>query len=108
MLYSNSTIWAGTKIWAVPVASIGQGNRAGLQIWAVVSTLILDLLQQEGYNAAFKAVVSGDQSQFLGHSFVENMDLIQTGPTINSTAADTILLMQAALDLWNNGLSSSP
>jgi len=35
------------------------------------------------------------------------MDLIQTGPTINSTAADTLLLMQAAFNLWNNGLSTT-
>jgi len=42
-LYGNSTIWAGTENWAVPVMGIGQGNGTGLQIWAVVSTLILDL-----------------------------------------------------------------
>ncbi len=58
-------MWVGTKIWAVPVAGIGQGNEAGPQIWVVVSTPILDLLQQEGYGTAFKAAISGDQIQFV-------------------------------------------
>jgi len=98
-------MWAGTEIWAVPVVGIGQGNGAGLQIWAVVSSLILDLLRQEGYGAAFKAAISSDQIQFVGYSFVDNMDLIQMGPTINSMATKTLPLMQAALDLWNEGLS---
>jgi len=33
--------------------------------------------------------------------------MIQTGPTINSTTVKTLLLMQAALNLWNNGLSTT-
>jgi len=44
MLYGNSTTWAETEIWTVPVTEIGHCNGAGLQIWAVVSTLILELL----------------------------------------------------------------
>jgi len=60
-LYGDSTMWAGTEIWAVPVVGIGQGNGAGPQIWAVVSTPILDLLRQEGYGTAFKATISGNQ-----------------------------------------------
>jgi len=59
MFYRDSSTWEGNKVWAVLVAGIGQGNGAGPQIWAVVSTLILDLLRQEGYGAAFKAAVSG-------------------------------------------------
>jgi len=106
MLYGDSTIWEGNKIWAVPVAGIGQGNGTGLQIWAVVSTPILDLHCQEGYGTAFKAAVSGDQIQFVGYSFVDNTDLIQTRLTITSTTGDTLPLMQAALNLWNSSLST--
>jgi len=106
MLYRDSTTWEGNKVWAVPVAGIGQGNGAGPQIWAVISTLILDLLWQEGYGAAFKAAVSGDQIQFIGYSLMDDTDLIQTGPTIKSTMSDTLPLMQAVLNLWNSRLSA--
>ncbi len=106
-LYGDSTISEGNKVWAVLVAGIGQGNGAGPQIWAVISTPILDLIQKEGYRAAFKVAVSRDQIQFVGYSFMDNTDLIQTRPTITSTMGDTLPLMQAALDLWNNGLSAT-
>jgi len=107
MLYGNSTLWVGTEIWAVPVVGIRQGNGAGPHTWAVVSTPILDLLWQEGYGVAFQAPVSSNQIWFVRYSFVDNTDLIQTGPTIHSTATKTLLLMQAALDLWNQGLSTT-
>jgi len=64
-LYGDSTMWVGTKIWAVPVAGISQGNEAGPQIWVVVSTPILNLLRQEGYGATFQALVSRDLIQFI-------------------------------------------
>jgi len=88
-----TTMRVGTEIWATPVAGIGQGNRAGLQIWAVVSTPILNLLRQEGYGVTFKASISGDKIHFMGYSFVDNTDLIQTGPIIPTSETDTLLLM---------------
>jgi len=43
-LFGNSQISIGTDLWAVPISRIGQGNGTGPQIWAVVSTPILDIL----------------------------------------------------------------
>jgi len=57
-LCSDSKVWGSTEIWGVPVSGMGQGNGAGPQMWAVVSTPILNLLQQEGYIAAFKASIT--------------------------------------------------
>jgi len=73
-------VWGSTEIWGVPVSGIGQGNSAGPQIWAMVSTPILNLLQQEGHGAAFKASITNNSINFIGYSFVNDMDLIQTGP----------------------------
>jgi len=100
-------LWAGTEIWATPVARIGQGNGAGPQIWVVVSTPILNLLRQEGYSTTFKASISGNKIHFVGYMFVDDKDLIQTGPTITTSETDTLPLMQAALDLWNQGLHAT-
>jgi len=35
---------------------------------------------------------------------MDDTDLIQTRQTIHSTSAEMLPMMQAALDLWNNGL----
>jgi len=103
-LYGDSEVWGSTDIWGVPVSGIGQGNRAGPQIWAVVSTPILDLLHQEGFGTAFKASISNNNISFVGYSFVDNTNLIQTGPNIDSTCDDILPLMQAALNTWSAGL----
>jgi len=106
-LYGDSTLWVGTEIWVVPVAGIGQGNGARPQIWVVISTPILNLLRQEGYGMAFKAAISSDQIQFVSYSFVDDMNLIQTGLTIYSSSVETLPIMQVALDLWNDGLRAT-
>ena len=106
-LFGDSQISAGTDLWAVPISGIGQGNGAGPQIWAVVSTPILDMLRDAGFGASFKLAVSGNQVSFVGYSFVDDTDLIQTGPTITSTDLDVIPLMQAALSLWETGLRAT-
>jgi len=103
-LYGDSEVWSSTDIWGVPVSGIGQGNGAGPQIWAVVSTPILNLLRQEGSDTAFKASISNNTISFIGCSFIDNTDLIQTGPNIDSCCDDILPLMQAALDMWSTGL----
>jgi len=42
--YSNSTNAQGQAEWKDPVAGIGQGNGAGPQIWAAVSTPLFTIL----------------------------------------------------------------
>jgi len=103
-LYRDSEIWGSTNIWGVPVSGIGQGNGARPQMWAVVSTPILNLMCHEGFGAAFKASISNNTISFVGYSFINDTDLIQTGPMIESTCDDIIPLMQATLDTWSKGL----
>jgi hypothetical protein len=43
-IYGDSLLSFGGTIWTVPIQGVGQGNGAGPQIWAVVSTPVLDML----------------------------------------------------------------
>jgi len=83
----------------------GQWHRP--QIWAVVSTPILDILQEASYGATFKLAISGNSISFMGYSFVDDTDLVQTGPCITSTSQELLPLMQAALLLWEQGLQAT-
>jgi len=103
-LFSNSQIHAGTDLWAVPISGIGQGNGAGLQIWVVISMPILDMLREVGFGSGFKLAISGTQVSFVGYSFVDDTDLVQTGPSLTSMGQEVIPLMQVALSLWEQGL----
>jgi len=106
-LFGDSQISAGTELWAVPISGIGQGNGAGPQIWAVVSTPILDMLREVGFGAGFKLAISGTRVSFVGYSFVDNTNLVQTGPAIISTGQEVLPLMQAVLALWEQGLHAT-
>jgi len=106
-LFGNSQISASTDLWAVPILGIGQGNGAGPQIWAIVSTLILDILREAGYRATFKLAISGSSVSFISYSFVDDMHLVQTGPHIDSASQEVLPLMQAALLLWKQGLRAT-
>jgi len=47
MAYGDSEINQGQQEWDQLMAGIGQGNGAGPQIWAVVSSPLFEILQQE-------------------------------------------------------------
>jgi len=46
--FGDSKISASRATWQAPIAGIGQGNGASPQIWAAVSSPILDIMQKEG------------------------------------------------------------
>jgi hypothetical protein len=72
-IYGNLRIKFSGSLWTIPIQGVGQGNEAGPQIWAVLSTPILNMLQDKGYGAFFKAALSGSTLSFVGYAFVDNI-----------------------------------
>jgi len=68
--FRNLEISQGQEDWAEPVAGIGQGNGAGPQIWAAVSTPLFEILREEGFVATFICVLSKAQRCMAGFAFV--------------------------------------
>jgi hypothetical protein len=70
-IYGDSKKSFGGNLWLVPCQGLGQGNGVGPQIWAVVTTPVLNYLRSEGYGVAFKTSISGeDLIRFVGYAFV--------------------------------------
>jgi len=82
----DSTLGFSGRLWAVPIGGVGQGNGAGPQIWALVSTPVLHMLRSEGLGAFFEASVSGDRLFFVGYSFVDDTDLVVKISRTSTTA----------------------
>jgi hypothetical protein len=74
-IYGDAKKSFGGNLWLVPCQGLGQGNGAGPQIWAVVSTSVLNYLRSEGYGVAFKTSISGDHIRFAGYAFVNDTDI---------------------------------
>jgi hypothetical protein len=93
IVYGNPELTFSGQLWTVPIQVVGQGNGAGPQIWAVVSTPFLNMLRHEGYGAYAGTAVTGTTVRFVGYAFVDDTDLCITGQNPNDTEADVALRM---------------
>jgi len=66
----------GYDMWQAEVAGIGQGNGAGLYIWAAISMLLFDITRQEGFVASFICALLQQHKALAGLAFVDDTDLM--------------------------------
>jgi hypothetical protein len=104
----SNTCFLASDVNPIAIQGVGQGNGAGPQVWAAVSTVILNMLRAEVDGASFICPVTGEKFSFVGFSFVDDTDLIVKSETNEShsfqEAADT---MQHALTTWEGGLRAT-
>lgn len=96
MVFGDPGIGFSRKLWVVPIQGLGRGNGAGPQMWALVSTQVLNMLWAEVFGAAFEAFISGEQIHFVGNCFVDDTDLI-SNLSIDSTCTEVMEFMQRSL-----------
>jgi hypothetical protein len=82
-----------------PYQGIGQGNRAGPAIWAVISTVIIAMMT----TAALKA----NLITMVCYAFVDDTDLIQLGADIQETGETVAGRMQTAVNRWEGGICAT-
>jgi len=56
--FGDSKISASRATWQAPITGIRQGNGAGPQIWAAVSSPILDIMRSKGFYAHLITAIS--------------------------------------------------
>ena len=76
--FGNSPTTYGSNKLEKPMHGVYQGNGAGPIIWAVVSSPLLQILQEDGYDTFFHTVLSNKSIRIVGYEFVNDTDLIQT------------------------------
>ena len=103
-LYGDSYQWFGDTEWTIPVHGVGQGNGAGPAIWAAVSTPVLNLMCDQGHSTFFSAEISKEAIQFVGYAFVDDTDLCETARADDTSTAQVVQCMQAALNTWEGGI----
>ena len=110
--YGDSECSYSRDLWVVPLPGmamgdkdqgpqlgLGQGNGAAPTGWAVVSTLMLDIMWKQGHCTVFKALISDMEIKFVG--FVDDKDLLNAGHVGDGGTYQSISTeMQQGLDLW--------
>jgi hypothetical protein len=105
-IYGDSKSGYGGILWAVPYSGVGQSNGAGPAIWAVVSTPVFKMMKDEGFGFMYKTNIEGKQLYFVGFSFVDDTDIIQSGHS-GEPFQILAMRMQAAMDTWEGGLRAT-
>jgi hypothetical protein len=86
----------------VPIQGVGQGNGAGPQIWALVSTPVLNMLRETGLGATFLSALSQISTTLVGFAFVDDTDLITSGPRM--PLKEVVSRIQESLNAWEGGI----
>jgi hypothetical protein len=90
---------------SVPIQGVGQGNGAGPQIWALVSTPVLNMLCSSGLGATFLSALSKISTTLVGFAFVDDTDLITSGPNISLNKV--LHQIQESLTAWEGGIHAT-
>ena len=91
----------------VPIQGVGQDNGAGPQIWAVVSSPVLEMLWKSGCMCNFRTALTGEDVKFVGYAFVDDTDKVVTSSNPLATYKDVAELLQRAADTWEGGIRAT-
>jgi hypothetical protein len=105
-IYIDSKSGYGGTLWAVIYSGVGQGSGAGPAIWAGVSTPVLKMVNYEGFRFMYKTSIEGKELRFLGYSFIDDMDIFQSGQPGDPFQV-LATRMQSAMDTWQGGIRAT-
>jgi len=103
--FGDSKATYGGPVWLVPIHRIGQENGAGPAVWAVVSTLLLNVLRKKGFGCELIQPLSSNFIKFVGYAFVDDRDVIQSALMDNPTSA--LQQLQQAINTWEFSLKAT-
>lgn len=85
--------------WKNAPQGVLQGNAAGPVIWAILSSVIFDILRKKGFCDTFCMCLSWELFELVGFVFVDDADLIQSGADADEVLEKTQLLLDEWRDL---------
>jgi hypothetical protein len=103
----SETFFLASDIHPVAFQGVGQGNGAGPQVWALVSSAILDMLRHIQQGAVFIAPLSKETVSFVGYSFVDDTDLLVTNTESMRSAQEVTRALQLSIREWEGGLRAT-
>ncbi len=90
-----------------PLQGLLQGNGASGTGWNAISTVIIDMMKAQGFGFSAWSAISREVIDLVCFAFVDDTDLIQSGPD-NETSGETVFAtMQNVLDHWEGALRAS-
>jgi hypothetical protein len=95
------------KNLAIPYQGVGQGNGAGPAIWAVVSTVIINMMTTAGHGFHILSAISTTLITMVCYAFVDDADVIQATCDVNQNGEAVVPQIQRSVDRWEGGLRAT-
>ena len=89
--------------YSLPCMGMFQGNKAGPQIWAIISSTIFEALRKHGHGVSFCSAISALTFRLCGFAFVDDSDLIADGDTADICHSK----MQATIKCWEGIIAAT-
>jgi hypothetical protein len=83
-----------------PHQGVGQGNGAGPTIWAVISAILLTIMQDLGFGLNTLSSLSDTALTLVGFAFVDDTDLFNAASSVLTKGEDHIAHSQQCVDCW--------
>lgn len=91
----------------LPLMGAGQGNGAEPTAYATLSSAFIKVMALLGFGASFPMALLVTMVMIVCSMFVDNCDLWQTAPIINSLEESVAPIMQRAEQMWAGCLSAT-
>lgn len=86
----------------------GQGNGNGPSLWSYISSPLLNVLREEGFEIEFDSPISNDRLDLSAIGYVDDMDYIQTEPRNQEMTMERLQqYTQKGLNLWDSLLRTT-
>ena len=92
---------------SIPLQGVGQGNGAGPAIWAVISTVIINMMRTAGHGLHIISALSCALLSIVCYAFVDDTDVVHASPSPLSTGEDVLADMQTVVDRWEGGIRAT-
>ena len=90
-----------------PLQGLGQGNGVAPTGWAVISTVLINMMRTALFGLQVSTCLSAVIISFLCYAFVDDTDLVHTGPSVDTTGTEILHDMRRFVAHWEGGLSAT-
>ena len=84
--------------WDNYAQGVLQGNASGPTIWALISSIIFEILHKRGFAVKICTSISKQIFYMVGFAYVDDSDLIQSG----NNPIEVLESMQALMNNWSS------
>ena len=105
--FGDSDKTYGNDTTKPPLQGMLQGNGASGTAWLAISTLIVNVMKQAGFGFSTWSAISREAVNFVCYSFVDDANVLHSGPDNFTTGEDLAAQMPEILRLWEDTLKAT-